>query len=190
MKYKITFILLILGQELFAQFSSYFILGQEFSKEFSLYYAKSFLITQVFNITEEITQFEVDPLTASSSGELTTLAYQCQELDKEGLILGFYGSYWNDAGVVYQGYAFKDLTKDVSVELLTKISEAIDHYDSYLGKDDNRNNIYFYFEDLSFIIYKYDGFIRIRIHWKNFDSEWTGTSFAKTKKRFEKYINK
>ena len=49
-------------------------------------------MNEVLDISGDATLFEIDALTAATSGDLTTLAYQCQMLDKEGLILGFYGS--------------------------------------------------------------------------------------------------
>jgi hypothetical protein len=43
--------------------------------------------------TNQVVPFEVIPLAAASSGELTTLLYKCDSKQKEGLILGFYGIY-------------------------------------------------------------------------------------------------
>ena len=192
MKYKIILIGLIVGQVLSAQVSSSFVFGQAFSKDMSLYSAKSFLIRDILGVSEDITEFEMDPLTASSSGELTTLAYQCQAREKEGLIFGFYGNYWNDEGVLYTGYAFKDLPKDQAVELLSRISDASINYNAYFEKGKGSNNISFSYNDIIVVMYKHqlDGIIRLRILWNNFDSEWTGVSFNKTKKRFEKYFTK
>ena len=65
--------------------------SKEFSKDISLFKSKKFLMNNVLKVTENITEFTITPLAASSSGELTTLIYKCEEKSKKGLILGFYG---------------------------------------------------------------------------------------------------
>src|SRR5690606_22094262 len=90
--------------------------AKEFSKDISLYKAKAYLFSEVLGSTPETTQFEVIPLAAASSGELTTLLYKCESKEKEGLVLGFYGDYWNEAGIGYQGFAFKNFDKDAAAE--------------------------------------------------------------------------
>ena len=197
MRLGVIIFLLVVVQSVTAQYHEFpigplYFLGREYSKEVSLYRGKKFLMNEVLDVSGEVTQFEIDALTAATSGELTTLAYQCQVLDKEGLILGFYGSYWNAEGVVFQGYAYKNLPKELAVEFLMKISDVIDKYDLYLDKDDDRNNVCFYFNDFLILIYKdrTDGLVRLRVFWDSFDSEWTGASFERTKRRFERYFIK
>lgn len=57
-----------------------FIAAKEFSKSIALYKAKSFVINEIIGgATSDIVKFEVDPLVASNSGELTTLVYKCSE---------------------------------------------------------------------------------------------------------------
>lgn len=191
MKYKVVVLLFFVAQTLSAQFSGSYFLGQEYSKEVSQYRAKSFLINQVLGVSQDILQFEIDALTASSSGELTTIAYKCQMREKEGLIFGFYGNYFNEEGVSYNGYAFKNLPREQAIELLSQISDAMSDYDKYLEEDRDNNNICFGFDDMVIVIYKTDeGLVRLRVQWNYFDSEWTGNSFNKTVKRFEKYFGK
>ena len=80
--------------------------AKEYSKEETLYKAKKFVFTEIIGSTNEVVEFEAVPLAAANSGELTTLLFKCETKQKEGLVLGFYGSYWNPSGVVYQGYDF------------------------------------------------------------------------------------
>ena len=196
MKYGFILLLVMVVEPLCAQIPGpigpLYFLGQEYSKEVSAYRGKKFLMSEVLDVTEDVMQFEIDALTAASSGELTTLAYQCQTRGKEGLILGFYGNYWNPAGVVFTGYAYKNMTKESAVDLLMKVSSVIDEYDSYLDKDDDNNNVCFSFDDLLILVYKdrSDGLVRLRVFWDSFDSEWTGVSFNRTKRRFERYFVK
>ena len=128
---------------------------------------KSKASCDLLGASNAVVKFEIDPLAATASGELTSLVYKCEELNKEGLILGFYGDYWNDAGVVYQGYGFKNLPKEKALELLQKLEEAKENFNKYLSDDTDNNNIYFTYDDLTFLIYKSTE-TRIRVFWKTF----------------------
>ena len=65
------------------------IYAKEYSKELSLYKAKSYVISDILGNSNKVVKFEIDPLAATATGELTSLVYNCYELNKEGLILGF-----------------------------------------------------------------------------------------------------
>jgi hypothetical protein len=80
MKSFLTVLLIAASQLAVAQYSvnSNFLLAQEYSKEISLYKAKSFVIKEILNTSEEVVRFEIDPLAASTSGELTSLVYKCE----------------------------------------------------------------------------------------------------------------
>ena len=162
--------------------------AKEFSKDISLYKAKAFVIESVFGDSNSVVKFDIDPLAATSSGELTSLVYNCEKLGKEGLLLGFYGNYWNDAGVVYQGYGFKNLPKEKALELLKKIEDVKSGNASYLSEDSDNNNIYFTFDDMTFLIYKSTSGTTIRVFWNTFDAEWQDIAFKRTKRRFEKKV--
>ncbi len=95
--------------------------AKEFSKDIAMYYSKKYLFKDILGTSEVIDEFEVIPLAAASSGELTTLLYKSETKNKEGLIIGFYGDYWNEAGILYQGYAFKNLEKNKAMDFLYKI---------------------------------------------------------------------
>ena len=95
--------------------------NKEFSKDIALFRAKSFVVANILGKSTDVVKFEMDPLAAASSGDLTSLVYKSSELNKEGLILGFFGSKWNPAGVVYQAYGFKDLPSIKAIELLNRI---------------------------------------------------------------------
>lgn len=162
--------------------------AKEFSKDISLFKSKEFLFNIVLGSTAQVVQFEVIPLAASSSGELTTLLYKCEAKQKEGLILGFYGNYWNDSGVLYQGYSFKNLEKEKAIEFLNKIVTTIDENNKFLKENSDNNNIYFKYDDMDVLIWTNAGIYTIRIFWEGFDSTWEKTAFERSKRRFEKKI--
>lgn len=190
MKIKLIVVFTILSQSIIAQVSenSGYFFAKEFSKEISLYRAKQFLIEQVLMTDEKAIQFDIDPLAATNSGEVTSLGYKCEEKGKEGILLGFYGNYWNKSGVVYQGYGFKNLPRDKALEILNKITKTMEDSKDYLLKNLDNNNVYFQFDDLVVLIYTPISEPRIRIFWDEFDAEWTSTAFKRTKKRFEKSL--
>ena len=192
MKTKLSIVLLIIVNNLiFSQVkinSNNIWTAKEFSKEISLFKSKQFLFKNVLGSTEQIVPFEVIPLAAASSGELTTLLYKCDTKQKEGLILGFYGDYWNEAGVLYQGYSFKNLEKEKAMEFLNKIVASIEENKKFLNESGDNNNIFFKYDDMDVLIWTNAGTYSIRIFWQGFDSTWEKTAFERSKRRFEKKI--
>lgn len=190
MRLKIIILLpiFLLGQLSFGQVRAtnlnYVWAAKEFSKDVAQFRAKSFLYKNILGIDEKVGKFELIALAAASSGELTTLLYKAEEKNKEGMLLGFFGDYWNESGAVYQGYAFKNLDKNEAYEFLTKISEAIEQNDKYLKNSTAENNIYFSYKDIDVIIYF--GGQSMRLFWNNFDSSWDRTAFDRSKRRFER----
>jgi hypothetical protein len=164
-------------------------LTKDFSKEAALYKAKDYVMTQVIGVEQRLIKFDIDPLAAASSGELTSLVYGCEEKELSGLVLGFYGSRWNDAGVVYQAFAFKNLPEENALEILSKLDKFIDDESKYLSADSDNNNMFFKYDDMTFLIYR-DGSVKIRVFWNGFDSEWESSAFGRTKRRFERKLKK
>jgi len=167
--------------------SSRIYFAKEFSKEITLYRVKSFLIEEVLGSSDKVVKFSIDPLAATKSGELTSLSYQCEDKNKEGLILGFYGNKWNKEGVTYQAYAFKNLPKDKATDVLNKLGVLIKEHSKFIDADDDNNNVYFHYDDMTFLIYR-DGSTKIRVFWEDFDSEWEMIAFKRTKRRLLKNL--
>lgn len=191
MKIRLLIIFVLISIKTFAQIQGIgtnIWFAKEFSKEVALYNSKNFLFKSVLGTSSEVTQFEVIPLAAASSGELTTLLYKCEEMNKEGLVLGFYGNYWNDAGVVYQGFAFKNFEKNKATEFLNKIQQAIDDNSKFLKDEKDNNNIVFKYDDVDVLIWASPDGYTIRLFWNGFDSSWEKTAFERSKRRFEKKI--
>lgn len=190
MKLKLSLFLFILTKTfLFSQVTSNnTFYAKEYSKDVALYNSKNFLFKTVLGSTAEVAKFEIIPLAAASSGDLTTLLYKSESKQKEGLILGFYGNYWNEAGVVYQGFAFKNFEKDDAIEFLSKIQNAITENSKYLKNDNDNNNIYFKYDDIDVLIWSSAQDYTIRLFWNGFDSSWEKTAFDRSKRRFERKI--
>jgi len=189
-KFSIVFIILI-NNFLFSQVktnNNNVWVAKEYSKDVALYNSKNFLFKNVLGSTTEIVQFEIIPLAAASSGELTTLLYKCENKQKEGLVLGFYGNYWNDAGVLYQGYAFKNFEKEQAIEFLNKIQTAIEDNKKFINDEADNNNIFFRYDDIDVLIWSSSQNYTIRLFWHGFDSSWEKTAFDRSKRRFEKKI--
>lgn len=185
MKLKLSLLLIIITNSfLFSQ--NYY--AKEYNKDVALYNSKNFLFKTVLGSSTEVAKFEIIPLAAASSGDLTTLLYKSESKQKEGLILGFYGNYWNEAGVIYQGFAFKNFEKNEAIEFLNKIQDAIDENSKYLKNDNDNNNIYFKYDDIDVLIWSSSQDYTIRLFWNGFDSSWEKTAFDRSKRRFEKKI--
>lgn len=184
-------LIIFLNNQLFGQIvtnSNNYFVAKEFNKEIALFNAKSFLLRNVLDTKEAIDRFEVIPLASANSGELTTLLYKSDTKELEGIILGFFGNYWNKSGVLYQGYAFKNLDAAHSLEFLKKIEEAIDKNYKFLKENNDNNNITFKYDDMHVLIWTISGSYTIRIFWEGFDSTWEKTAYERSKRRFEKGI--
>jgi len=190
-KLTVLALVLCLNNQLYSQIATnsknYFV-AKEFNKEIALFNAKSFLFKNVLNTKESVDKFEVIPLASTNSGELTTLLYKSDTKQKEGIILGFYGNYWNAAGVLYQGYAFKNLDKENALKFLNKIEESIEKNYKFLKENNDNNNITFMYDDMHVLIWTVSGSYSIRIFWDGFDSTWEKTAYEKSKRRFEKAL--
>jgi hypothetical protein len=188
---SIIIIFLLLINNAFAQISTgvAMMLAKEYSKDVSLYRAKSFVMHHVLGQTNDVIKFDVDPLVASNSGELTTLVYKCDIKSKVGLLLGFSGAR-NEAGVIELAYSFKNLPINEANEFCEKIEIALKVNSSYLDKDHDNNNIYFNYNDVSILMYKGAYGTKLRVFWNGYDAEWDYSSFTKTVKRLKKEVSK
>jgi hypothetical protein len=192
MKFKLLFVSLLISTISFSQISQGggFYFAKEFSKSHALYKAKEFVMSEIIEVNKSLIKFDIDPLASASSGELTSLVYSCDEKNISGLVLGFYGNYWNPNGLIYQGYAFKNLPKKNALEILSKLDKYIDDESRYLNADSDNNNMFFQYDEMTFLIYSDFGGVKIRVFWNGFDSEWESIAFKRTKRRFERKIKK
>ena len=183
---KIKFLIISL---LFFQFSfSQYYGAKEFSKDKALFEAKKFLMNEVIGTSENDVSFNIIPLAAAKSGELTTLIYSCESKSLEGIVLGFYGHYWNKEGVHYTGYGFRNLDRDHAIAFLNKITSSLENNRKFLRKDNNNNNIIFQYEDIKVMLSTNITSNKIRLFWNNFDSTWEETAYGRTINRFTRKL--
>lgn len=189
MKIKLVIFALIFTQVAVAQIptSNGFALCGAFSEKNSVVKAQGFLLKEVLKSPQDIVQFELERIASSMSGDLTSFIYRCEGKKIEGIILAFYGDYWNDAGDIYKGFVFKNLPKNEALEFLSKISMTIEEQKVFLSKD-NDNNISFQYQDISVVISK-DMETKIRISWNRFDADWDNYAYNRTKRRLENNLN-
>lgn len=165
---------------------SYF-LSSTYNKENTLYKAKAFLVDTFYHNVTKPTKLIIDPLVSATSGELTTITFTTEGDEHQGVLFSFYGNYWNNSGVVYQGYGFKLLNKEKAFQLFEMIESTKEKYGEYFMRDMDNNNVVFNFEDMQIIMYS-NGPISMRVLWGGFDSLWTFGEAERTFKRFKKFL--
>ena len=160
-----------------------FTLSDEFSESIALEKAQGFLLRDIIHSNENVIEFKLDRISSSMSGELTSFIYLCEEREVKGLILAFYGDYWNDSGDLYKGFVFKNIPDIKAKEFIAKISRTMEEQKEVLSKD-NDNNVSFKFDGLDVVISK-DMEFKIRLFWNGFDSDWDHWAFSRTKRVIE-----
>lgn len=146
--------------------------------------AKKFLMEHVLQITETPLEFRVDALASATSGEVTTLFYECEQTNQSGLILGFYGDYVSKAGLNVKGYGFYHLQHEDALKFLNKLLNIIDNYDFY---DENGYKQYgFVFKEMNIMCGSQNSSDKARIFWNGFDAEWNGSAIKRTLRRFNR----
>jgi hypothetical protein len=167
--------------------SSFF--AKQWSSDFTLEAAKIYLVENIISVGETDERLVLDVLNAANSGSLSTVCYSGDSTKTVGLLLTFYGKYWYENGVEYQGYSFKNMTPDKAVLFLKKLIEVSEKNQKFLDRSYDNNNVVFKFEDLTLIIFT-DSATKFRILWNGFESEWTYTEAQKTLLKFEAFITK
>jgi len=169
--------------------------GRKWSAEREAYLGKKFIIEEILG-EEQLnyySKFQIEPLLASKTTELSTIYYNSNEKNKEGLLFGFYGRFWESetSGESFSGHSFKNLDTKQALGLISKIDGILRNEASYIDNYKDVNNIYFNYEDMLFLIYRKNASIlKIRIFWNGYDVEWEYNSFYRTKKKFEKALQK
>ena len=190
-KIIIAFLLSIIQVITFAQVKSSAggIFSQEFSKEITAYKVKEHIVKNILQVSDkELIDVKIDALTASSSGELTSVVYNCESQNKSGLIFAFWNQKFNENDTHFTQYSFKTLNLDQAKEFMNAFSKALSQALINNGGHDNNNVIYKY-DDMTFIFY-YSGLNGnlIRVLWGDFDSAWSQSNFDITLKRFNKFF--
>ncbi|MDB9963474.1 hypothetical protein OAD50_00060 [Vicingaceae bacterium] len=131
-------------------------------------YSNRFCIDEIVQPENEVLVFiHIDALTASASGELTSVYYNIPSMNKQGLDFAFYNSFFNKYDTKYQVYAFKHFEESEAKKLASSLEYLIDNRKGiklFDSMDASKNRIY-KFDDLTFAFY-YKGKNAIRVFWK------------------------
>ena len=149
--------------------------AQEYSKDATAYLTKVFIARQALKLKDnELTGFELDAVTSSKSGELTTVLYNCPKLNQRGIVFVFYN---------YKHYSFYHFEYSEAKILMDRISAALEDNKQVL---DEVNTSVLKANDIHFIFAESN----IRVVWSEYDSSWDKSNFKTTYKRFDKFFKK
>lgn len=183
MKLKLFVLTILISNAIIAQIPTKlgFALSDKYSEDIAINKAQEFFLKEILDPSEGIAQIELDRIASTISGDLNLFFYSYK--DKKGLLLAFYGDYWNDAGDVYKGFVFKILPENKALELLHQIDIILSEQKDYLSKDIN-NYAAFQFDDLYVIISRGIEF-KIRLFWNGFTAEWEKLVIKRVKRVME-----
>ncbi len=185
-------LLIIVSHNSWAQYAS-LLFGdmKKYNQQVNLFESKRYIIDSIYGKSRTPVYIEIDAMTASSSGELTTLVHSCDSIRKKGVVFVFWGEYWNKYGVDYKGYKYKQLTFDQTIKLTDFIlSEAekfktrkYKNFEKYSFSSDGGETYFDYLDMTILLTGNREGVNNIRIFWGDFDATWDMASLEKTAKR-------
>jgi hypothetical protein len=165
------------------------IFSQLYSKEIAEYMAKEYIINELLKVpNKEVIECDINSITASKSGELSIVIYNCKSLRKRGLLFAFWSDQISDFNTLYKGYAFRNFDFDEARQFFEAIMLILDQKKDLIKTDDENysKNAIYKWDDLTFVFYKGDlGGNLIRVFWNGFDSEWNQLNLKTTKSRFD-----
>ena len=161
---------------------------KEMAKQISQFRSKEYIINNIIGDSKgkEI-KFETESLASDNSGGLISVAFNCDEVNQRGLLLGFFGENRDSNGYLGNAYGFRYLPLDEAKMILEKLEKIRNENSKYLSESSNVNNIYVEHEDIKFVFYR-DGGNQIRIFWNGFEVIWEQTAFDRTKRRLDKWF--
>lgn len=162
---------------------------KEMSKQISQFRSKEYIINNLIGPAgvKDI-KFETESLASDDSGGLISVAFNCNEINKRGLLLAFVGENRDVNGNLGNAYAFRYLPLDEAKSILERLEAIRSANSKYLSESTNVNNVYVQHDDLKFVFYK-DGGNQIRVFWNGFEVIWEQTAFDRTKRRLNKWFN-
>ena len=161
---------------------------KELAKEISQFRSKEFIVNKIIgSIGDKEVQFETESLASDNSGGLISVAFNCNDVDKRGLLLSFFGDHRNQYGISSTAYGFRYIPLEDAQILLTKLRGVKDDNKKYMSSDNDVNNVYVEFEDIKFVLYK-DGGEKVRVFWNGFEVIWEKTAYTRTRKRLDKWF--
>ena len=161
---------------------------KEMAKEISQFRSKEFIANYIIGPAgDSEIRFETESLVSDNDAGLISVAFNCNQVDKNGLLLAFMGLNRDATGNIGNAYGFRYIPLTEAQKLLSRIDAVKEQHKKYLSADNDVNNVYIEFEDIKFILYK-DGGEKIRVFWNGFEVIWERTAFDRTKRRLDKWF--
>ena len=162
---------------------------KELAKEISQFRSKEYIVDYLIGPagTKEV-KFETESLASDDSAGLISVAFNCNEVNKKGLLLAFFGNNKNEDGQVAQAYGFRFIPLEKAQSLLKRIDDIKDRHKKYMQSENDVNNLYIEFEDIKFILYR-DGGDKVRVFWNGFEVTWERVAFDRTKRRLDRWFD-
>tara|TARA_Y100000748_G_scaffold296265_1_gene288860 strand:+ start:559 stop:1128 length:570 start_codon:yes stop_codon:yes gene_type:complete len=180
---KLIILFLFLSFSSFSQNSG----AKDYSQARSIITGKKWIIDNVFGGADmSPKKIYIDALAGDTYSDLTTIYYKSGET--EGLVLGLFASVQNEFGNRYWMYDYTNFNKEDAISFFNIVDEIKDSQKSYLN-DKSENNIYFKISDLVFLLNIQGGY-KIKVFWDEYRADWDGSSFEKSRRRFERSLSK
>jgi hypothetical protein len=161
---------------------------KETAKEVSQFRSKEFIMDYIIGPAQDREiKFETESLASDDSAGVVSIAFNCTQLKKKGLLLAFIGKNRNELGTLTTAYGFKYIPYEEAVALIDRIDKVKEVNKDYMKDVNDVNNIYIAHDDMKLIIYC-DGSDKIRLFWNGFDVEWERTPFDRTKRRLKRWF--
>lgn len=161
---------------------------KEVAKEISQFRSKEFIVNNIIGKVDlKDVKFETESLASDDSAGLISVAFNCTEVNKKGLLLAFFGNNRDANGNVGLAYAFKYIPLIDAQNLLKRIDTLKEKHKKYLSAENDVNNLYIEHDDIKFILYR-DGGDKVRVLWNGFEVIWERTAFDRTKRRLDRWF--
>ncbi len=122
---------------------------------------------------------------SAKSGELTTIGYHSDILQKQGLVFVFWNDrLTNETFFGYDGYGFRNFDLNATNVIITRLTQILEDKKVVLEED---KFAIFQYEDVTFV---FKGNKTIYVCWKDFRALWTTTNLETTIKRVEKFLKR
>ena len=165
------------------------VLSQEESKKITEYYCKQYIVDEVLKIPDrQAVEVYIDAITASTSGEITTVLYECSSLQKKGVVFAFWNDYI-DKLLPYKGFGFCNLEFEKANVLFNDLVAVLNQENLILSNI--TGNLVFKSDDVTLLFSNSGSFISkrtIRVWYDKFDSDWNQANLKTTIKRFRKFF--
>ncbi|RBW57584.1 hypothetical protein DS884_11055 [Tenacibaculum sp. E3R01] len=158
------------------------------AKEISQFRSKEYIIDCIIgpSNSKEI-RFETESLASDDSAGLISVAFNCNVVEKKGLLLAFFGNNRDTNGTISKAYDFRYIPLLETQKLLKRIDDVKGKHKKYMKSENDVNNVYIEHENIKFILYR-DGGDKIRVLWNGFEVIWERTAFDRTKRRLDKWF--